>query len=309
MTRDGENLTGAPPSGTRPPGRVRGADGDGASSVPALTVIIPAHDEAMVLPRLLGALDVPDVEIIVVCNGCTDGTADIARMVLPRATVLETATPSKVVALQLGDAAASTFPRFYLDADIELDAPGLRELAARLTEPGRLAVAPSVAFDVSSSSYIVRAYYRVLPLLPVVADSIAGTGCIGLSREGRSRFGEWPLVLADDYFLDGLFGSMEKARIANVVARVGVPLRARDLVRRRQRVIWGNRQVEAMALRHARSGSGRGLLTLVWKQPRRAFDVLVFASVAVWVRGTLGVARLRGHTIGWNRDQSRVRVT
>lgn len=154
-----------------------------------------------------------------------------------------------------------------------------------------------------------RAYYRVLPLLAVVADSIAGTGCIGLSKEGRSRFGDWPLVLADDYFLDGLSGPMKMARAAGVVARVGVPLRARDLVRRRQRVIWGNRQVEAMALRPARAGSGRGLLTLVRTQPRRALDVVVFASVAVWGRGTLGVARLRGHTIGWNRDQSRVRLS
>jgi glycosyltransferase involved in cell wall biosynthesis len=273
-----------------------------------MAVVIPAHDEAAVLPALLRALDDPDIELIVVCNGCSDGTADVARRACPRAVVLETATPSKVNALRLGEARASVFPIFYLDADIEIDADGLATLAGRLRDRRLHAVAPSVAFDVSGSSPVVRAYYRVLPLVETVARSVAGTGCIGLSEQGRSRFADWPDVLADDYFLDGLFTASEKERVDGVVARVGTPLDVRDLVRRRQRVIWGNRQVDAIAPRPDSGGSLRGLIRMVRRHPRRVVDVVLYAAVGVSVRATLGVIRLRGGTVGWNRDRSRARV-
>ena len=47
------------------------------------TVIIPAHNEESEIARCLDALRPSDrpaeLQVIVVCNGCTDGTASVAR--------------------------------------------------------------------------------------------------------------------------------------------------------------------------------------------------------------------------------------
>lgn len=284
----------------------RGADHSRAEATRA-SVVIPAHDEEDALPGLLRAIDDPVLDVVVVCNGCTDRTADVARSTRPDITVLETPEPSKVGALRLGDDAATVFPRFYLDADIRIAAHDLRALARRLQQPGLLAVAPSVEFDVSGSSFVVRAYYRVLPLLPTVARSIAGTGCIGLSAEGRARFDDWPQVFADDYFLDSLFTDEQKERTPGVTALVGTPLRAGDLVRRRMRVLWGNRQVRAVLPEPPQPRRARGIWSVLRQHPRRLPDVLVYLGVGVWVRVALKVVRLRGGEVGWNRDQSRAR--
>ncbi|MGD9408165.1 MAG: glycosyltransferase, partial [Gammaproteobacteria bacterium] len=45
-----------------------------------ISVVIPAHDEEAVIQRTLGALlrsaDPGEFEVIVVCNGCSDATAE-----------------------------------------------------------------------------------------------------------------------------------------------------------------------------------------------------------------------------------------
>jgi glycosyltransferase involved in cell wall biosynthesis len=43
------------------------------------SVIIPAHNEEVYIAKTLKALNHPDIETIVVCNGCTDRTEDVAR--------------------------------------------------------------------------------------------------------------------------------------------------------------------------------------------------------------------------------------
>lgn len=268
----------------------------------SLSVIIPAHDEAATLPHLLAGLQGDALEVVVVCNGCMDDSAQVARKHAPRATVIEIAEASKIAALRAGDDVASTFPRFYVDADIEVDAATLRALASRLMA-GRLAVAPTARHDTTGSSWPVRSYYRILPLLPVVSTSIVGTGCIGLSEVARSRFDDWPSVLADDYFLDGLFDAAEKERVEATGSRVTAPLGVADLVARRVRVIRANRQVDALGLRAAPAGRAQGLVGVLRRHPTRVLDMTVFVVVSLWVR--VLVARRRGQQIEWGRDRSR----
>ena len=95
---------------------------------PEMSVVIPAHDEERVLPRLLASLADPRLEVIVVANGCRDATADIARTAGVR--VVELAEGSKVAALDAGDEAATLFPRAYLDADIQILAKTLAKALA-----------------------------------------------------------------------------------------------------------------------------------------------------------------------------------
>lgn len=79
-----------------------------------VSVIIPAHDEAAVIGRLLGALVDGDpegrLEIVVGANGCTDGTAAVARAVDPRILVAETERASKIAGLNAADGVATVFP-------------------------------------------------------------------------------------------------------------------------------------------------------------------------------------------------------
>ena len=54
-------------------------DGPDVDSVVPVSVVIPAHDEEAVIERCLGTLladaRAGEVEVVVVCNGCTDDTA------------------------------------------------------------------------------------------------------------------------------------------------------------------------------------------------------------------------------------------
>src|SRR5688572_24864616 len=136
-----------------------------------ISVIIPAHNESAVIGRCLRALTngaVPgQLEVIVVANGCTDDTAAVATAAARNfgagVKVVETPIGSKILALNLGDEAATGFPRFYVDADVVLTRAAVEQLAARLDagSSGVLAVAPRPRFAVDRASWVVRAFYEV----------------------------------------------------------------------------------------------------------------------------------------------------
>ena len=77
------------------------------------SIIIPAHNESVVIRQSLDGITTgdwtQDYEIIVVCNGCTDDTADIART-YPGVRVVETEIGNKANAMNLGDQHATGFP-------------------------------------------------------------------------------------------------------------------------------------------------------------------------------------------------------
>jgi glycosyltransferase involved in cell wall biosynthesis len=114
-----------------------------------MTIVIPAHNEGRVIRRLLEQLingaDPGEMDIIVVANGCTDDTAEVAASFGPAVRVLTLPAACKQKALIAGDRAAAGFPRIYLDADLELRADDVRALAAALSQPGVLAAAPPPA--------------------------------------------------------------------------------------------------------------------------------------------------------------------
>jgi glycosyltransferase involved in cell wall biosynthesis len=84
-----------------------------------VAVIIPAHNEAPrigdLLPNVLASTWVD--ELVVVCDGCSDGTADVARGM--RVPVIETISNiGKAAAMQLGAEATSAEVLVFLDADL-----------------------------------------------------------------------------------------------------------------------------------------------------------------------------------------------
>jgi hypothetical protein len=215
------------------------------------SIVIPAHNEERVIGRLLDALtaagppaDGPGaLDVVVVCNGCTDATARAAAR--PGVTVVEIPVPSKHAALRAGDRHARGFPRVYVDADVEIDASGIRLLAEAVAPAGGvLAAAPARRLPTAGCAWRVRAYYRVWQLLPAVREGLFGRGVIALSEGGHARIADLPPLMADDLAVSLAFAPHERAVVPGAVATVHPPRTWADLIRRRVRATTSTHQLE-----------------------------------------------------------------
>ena len=274
-----------------------------------LGVVIPAHNEERTIGRLLDGLAdlATDADVVIVCNGCTDGTAEVARQMAPWARVIELDPSSKPAALRAGDRALGSRLRLYLDADVVLSASGVRRLAAALTAPGVLAAAPTPSYDMSGAGRVVASHYRVWTALQEHSEAIAGTGAMMISEAGRARFEEWPDVIADDFYLDGLFQPEEKRRLRDVRVLVTLPRTFRGCVSRRARVHQGNRDVLVAGLRSPRLAADRArsrLVSLLRARPALIVHVPGHLAVAVATRLLSAWRRWRGSESSFFRDIS-----
>ena len=82
-----------------------------------ITVIIPAYNEESVIEGTLKSLP-KDIEIIVICNGCTDKTAEIAKKY---AKVIEIEKKGVANARNQGAKVATYDKLVFLDADVQVD--------------------------------------------------------------------------------------------------------------------------------------------------------------------------------------------
>lgn len=210
------------------------------------SVVIAAHNEETVLGAALVALlqERPRPVIVVSANGCTDATADVARRY--GVTVVERREPGKADALNAGDAVASGFPRVYLDADIVPPRDALALMTAALaTRPGVLAAVPRRRVEVAGRPWAVRAYIAVNSRLPANRTGLFGRGMIMLAEGGRARFEKFPDFVADDLYLDALFGEGERVVVDAVEVVVEAPHTVKDLMDRLARVRRGNHELRA----------------------------------------------------------------
>jgi glycosyltransferase involved in cell wall biosynthesis len=272
------------------------------------SVIIPAHNEAKLIGQSLAKLQhyADAVDITVVPNGCSDDTAHVARTA--GAKVVEIEIPSKAAALNAGDAVAEGFPRIYLDADIAVPTGGLERMACVFGRPGSpLAAVPARQLDLSGRPLAVRAYFAINSRLPAIQSGLLGRGMITLSAEGRSRFAEFPLMVADDLFLDSLFSGTEKCTVESVVVTIATPRRTADLVRRLIRVRRGNAALRAAFREGIISGEIRPADRLSWlrdvvaPRPWLLPAAIVFVSLTAWAALW---AKATPHSQEWGRDES-----
>ncbi|MEV4410920.1 glycosyltransferase [Catellatospora sp. NPDC049609] len=269
-------------------------------------MIVAAHNEATVIGKCLDSLlegtEPDELDIIVVANGCSDATAAVART-RRGVRVIELTEAGKALALNAGDAAATTFPRVYLDADVVLTKGALSELADALDElapQGVHAVMPRRSLVTTGRTLPVRAYYAINSRLPIFEDALFGRGVITLSRAGRARFDRFPNQVADDLFLDSLFDSAEKRQIATATSFVQTPVRARDLIRTLARVRAGNVRLRAThtGIRETKRSSWLRDVVL----PRPTLLPAAVCYVAITVIAALRARRQREGS--WGRDNS-----
>jgi glycosyltransferase involved in cell wall biosynthesis len=274
------------------------------------TVIIPAHNEARVIGRLLSQLvsdaQPGELDIIVVPNGCTDDTAEVAASFAPAVRVLPVPVASKQGALRAGDRAAVDFPRLYVDADVELRTEDVRALDAALRQPGTLAVGPQRVLALSASSWPVRWYYEVWTRLPAVRDGLFGRGVIGVNSAGHERVANLPPVMSDDLAAALVFAPDEGIIVPDARVVVYPPRKLRDLVRRRVRVVTGVTQIEhdESAPDSTARTSPADLLAIIKDEPATVPRVMVFIAVTVLARLKARRAARRGDYSTWLRDDS-----
>jgi len=271
------------------------------------SVVVPAHNEAAVIGRCLDSLldgfKPGELQVVVACNGCTDGTADIVRSSGHDVRVIEVTTASKVAALRAADEILSTFPRIYLDADVVLAGTAARRVINELRIGGSLVARPPIEYDTNRSSLLVRSYYRARIRVPSVMNAVWGAGMYGLSAAGRSRFGAYPDVVADDFFVDQHFRRAEIKIVDAPPVVVGAPRRTADLMRILRRTYQGNSEIRLLPDRSAQEtettpSTVRALVRVAIAEPLRAVDVALYMALAVYARVSLSIVAPRG----WERD-------
>lgn len=275
-----------------------------------ISVIIPAHNEEKVISATLqelveGAIS-GELEVIVVCNGCTDNTARIVASFGQAIRCLETETPSKANALNLGDAAASGFPRFYQDADVILTLDAIRQIALILQSSRFLAAAPHMAMDFGKASWPVRAYYEVWQQLPYVREGMIGVGVYALSGEGRKRFEKFPAIIADDRFIRALFNEQERTRVASCVSVVRAPANLVSLVKIKTRSRLGGYEFEekfSELLGNERKDYGSAIFAFLQKINLYP-ALLVYLLVNLWCRSRARWQLHYNRVDVWERDET-----
>jgi glycosyltransferase involved in cell wall biosynthesis len=285
------------------------------SSIMPISIIIPAHNEESVIGRTLTALtrgaQPGELDVVVVCNGCRDRTAEVARALGDPVRVIETDVPSKSNALNLGDRAATGFPRIYSDADVILSLDSVRELARVLEKGEVLAVAP-VAKNIfpPETTWAVRAYYDFWMALPYVQEGMMAAGVYGVSRKGRSRFGDFPNVIADDGYFRLHYTSNERIEVPTAVSIVSAPAKFWDLILIKTRSRLGFYQLRncfpELFVREAKSkGYGRASRA-IFKRPR----LWCCAIPYIWVnlvsrrRALRQFRKMEKAEYVWERDNS-----
>jgi glycosyltransferase involved in cell wall biosynthesis len=276
----------------------------------AVSIVIPAHNEEAViagnLRRLLDGSAPGEFDVVVVANACSDGTAKAAAQV-GGVRVIETPVGGKPNALRLGDEVCTTFPRAYLDADVQLDAASVRELVAACARPGVLACAPAVELDLTGAGPVASRVHRVHDAMIASQRALAGAGCYVLTEAGHARVFPMPDVISDDGLVHASFAPHERVvvRTARTVVR---PARTvRTYLNRRVRVRRGNRQLAELGQTTPESTLTLGSLAALVRSRRvSVLDSGCYLTVLVLDRALTRLRNNRGDV--WGSDAS-TRVT
>jgi glycosyltransferase involved in cell wall biosynthesis len=206
-----------------------------SASAPALSILIPTRNRAALLPRLLGTLDAAqaeaqvDLEIIIVDNGSTDGTAAVLdrwAAARPGRVRLFVEQPGRSRALNRALPVARAPLLAFTDDDVEVTPNWIRSLVAFFAAHpeydaamGRVCVPPDVADPVTLER--VAHYPGTLPLFDAgdaVRDVPYMWGCnMAVRRRAVETVGPY-----DERLGVGASGLYEDAEFAERIRRAGM---------------------------------------------------------------------------------------
>ena len=273
------------------------------------SVIIPAHNEEAMIERVISAVlaeGIENLECVVVPNACSDRTAEIARRFEPAVRVIETDTPGKCNALNLGEQHLTRFPRVFLDGDIVLHKGALEKIISA-SGPERPIVSPMPVFILTGATLPIRLFFRAQRFNKYFGgEAPNGSGTFVLSETARSRWDTFPEIIADDGFVQGHFRPEERSVVKDARADVGQPRSISNLLKVRARVRRGHAELvgqypELMRNHVARGGS---MIRSLLPRPLEWPGMLVYGYVRILER--LISRRQLKHKVGleWGRDES-----
>ena len=216
-----------------------------------VTVIIPAHNEEQALPPTLGSLMAQDfagqLRIVVVPNGCSDRTAQVARSFIPTAQkhgfeliVVELSEGCKPKARNQGDIhAIPNSIRIYLDADIRLSRNAISAVANELREGSGIHCSRPAIQVAPAKSLVTRAYLKVWLNTPYIKNDVI-CGFYGVSAEGRRRWDKFPIIIADDKFTRMQFARHERKVAQDATMTIQYAEGLKELCKVRTRWTRGN---------------------------------------------------------------------
>ncbi len=280
------------------------------------SVIIPAHNEANVISRCLNAVysgkpsgDYP--EVIVVANGCSDDTAQVARNAAPLATILELKRSSKTSAMNAGRERASYFPQVFLDADVECSLAALGALCEALREEKGHAASLPAQFDLSRASWPVRAYYRVWIRQPYAKRVLGGSGCFAISKEALEEIGPFPEVIADDFWALSRVADDQRMLVTkdsngnSVVSYVTPPSSMLEQIQVEARRRLGSDQIrQEFPNQQLVQASGSSLVKSAFANGSSPWDATAFLGMKFASLLLSRWRKLRGNEHSWVRDES-----
>ena len=279
---------------------------------PLVSVIIPAHNEAPVIERCLSILmeeaSDDEFEVWVMCNGCTDETADRVRRFGRGVNVDETKASSKCSALSRGDHLARTFPRIYLDADAELSTAAARKTVEALGQPGVHAASPRPALALGPCSRPTSAFFRAWLRSPYARSNLVGNGVYALDEEGRSRFGDFPELFAEDLWIQELFTNDERRALDDSSFALHPPRRLRELLKVRARMYYGNAELarrEDLGIGDATNAMGSVIgLVKGTRSPQQAVDLATYLGINSVAKFIAARRIKKGAPRVWHSDAS-----
>jgi biofilm PGA synthesis N-glycosyltransferase PgaC len=279
-----------------------------------VTVLVAARNEAGTISETIDYLTAQDydgdLQIMLIDNGSTDGTADIARAAAARAgrrlTVRHETRPGKNYALNNGLAAVETPIVITVDADTLLQKSAVRLLVARLQSSPPDVVAVAGHLMVRNSREGIWARLQVWDYLLGIAavkrvqgmfqGTLVAQGAFsGYRTEALRTAGGWPAAIGEDIVL-----TWQLLRVGRVyheplaLGFTGVPTTLRQLGRQRSR--WARGMLEGIEavppwLQRRRTVRALAMIDL-------AIPFLDLAYVAVWLPGLVLAATGRFWVVG-----------
>jgi len=272
-----------------------------------VSVIIPAFNEEKVISRCLNALIdyKQQLDIIVVCNGCTDNTAKVVQSNFLDVRVILVETASKVNAVNLGLKQCKYQQVMLVDADIIFPFSELNRLV-RFAEERKLMVASPIAdVELTNSSIFVRAFYKVALRLPYYTK-LKISAVIYLSAEGRQKLGTLPDLISDDDYIRLSFSENQKKLVKELSYKLFAPIKYWGLIKILSRSHLGNKELKkryAHLFLNQRQQPSYSLFKL-------AKNLLLWPSLIIFV-GTKIIVRVRAYfqfkklsRYQWEKDES-----
>lgn len=269
------------------------------------TVLIPAHNEATLIGRTLlhlsRGLQDCDFRIVVIANDCSDATAAKARSVLPDAVVLETDTPGKCNALNLGFAHADKDkPIVCVDADLDVTSEALIALITPLELGTAQAACGQMDVCAAGASSIVRSYYLGWRTNPYFDRGKFG-GVFALSAAAAARAFPLPIITADDEYIRRSFEPREIACVSGCRFLARAPTTLASLIKVRRRSLRGAHEVEKLGLPRPERSNVLNVMLRAVRRPSNALPILVYAAVNAFIRVSLKT-ETTPPILKWERD-------